>query len=135
MVSFSLKEVIIKFYILAKADIQRETKHPEGMRKIQQLEEGKAPHKPEEEDRVFEKPIFTQLLTGPSELIEGQNAHFECRVLPVGDPTLRFEWYVNGKELKLGEFECSYYCEIFYLNFLSQLEYIEFLFTCRIKIP
>lgn len=77
------------------------------MRKIQQLEEGKAPHKPQEEDRIFEKPIFTQLLTGPSELIEGQNAHFECRVLPVGDPTLRFEWHVNGKELKLGEFVCT----------------------------
>lgn len=74
------------------------------MKKIQQLEEGKVPYKPEDGDRVFEKPIFTQLLTGPSELIEGQNAHFECRVLPVGDSTLRFEWYVNGEELKLGNF-------------------------------
>lgn len=75
------------------------------MRKIQQLEEGKAPYRPMEEDRAYEKPIFTQLLTGPSELIEGQAAHFECRVLPVGDPTLRFEWYVNGKELKMGELQ------------------------------
>lgn len=78
-----------------------ETQHPEGMRKIQQLE---APHAPrrEEADRVFEKPIFTQVLTGPSELWEGQHAHFEARVVPVGDPNLRFEWYVNGVELKLG---------------------------------
>lgn len=87
---------------LAKASIQLETQHPEGMRRIQQLE---APHEMtrEEAERVFEKPIFTQILTGPSELWEGQNAHFEARVVPVGDPTLRFEWYVNGIELKLGK--------------------------------
>lgn len=76
------------------------------MRKIQKLEEGRAPARQEEEDRVFEKPIFTQLLTGPSELIEGQLAHFECRVLPVGDSSLRFEWYCNGKELKMGKYCC-----------------------------
>ena len=35
-------------------------------------------------------------------MLEGQNAHFECRVVPVGDPSLRFEWYVNGVELKMG---------------------------------
>lgn len=104
-------------HVSAKADIERETKHPEGMRKIQQLEEGKVPHKPQEEERVFEKPIFTQLLTGPSELIEGQNAHFECRVLPVGDPTLRFEWYVNGNELKLGELISFYFHKIFSSEF------------------
>lgn len=74
------------------------------MKKIRKLEEGKAPEPSEEADRVFEKPIFTQLLTGPSELVEGQLAHFECRVLPVGDSSLRFEWYINGVELKMGKF-------------------------------
>lgn len=71
------------------------------MRKIQQLEQPLAP-RPEEPDRVYEKPIFTQVLTGPTELWEGQHAHFEARVVPVGDPNLKFQWYVNGVELKLG---------------------------------
>ncbi|XP_054275488.1 titin isoform X3 [Macrosteles quadrilineatus] len=87
--------------IKTKADIQLDTLHQEGMRKIQQLE-SRAPTRDEEPERTFEKPIFTQLLTGPSELWEGQNAHFEARVVPVGDPTLRYEWYVNGVELKMG---------------------------------
>lgn len=95
---------LVTFVFVAKANIQLETQHPEGMRKIQQLEEGRAPARRDEPDRVFEKPIFTQLLTGPSELWEGQHAHFECRVVPVGDPTLRFEWFVNGIELKMGMF-------------------------------
>lgn len=88
-------------FFLAKASIQLDTQHPEGMRKIQRLEQPMA-HRPEEPEKVFEKPIFIQILTGPSELWEGQHAHFEARVVPVGDPNLRFEWYVNGVQLKLG---------------------------------
>lgn len=71
------------------------------MKRIQQLEQPLAPRR-EEPERVFEKPIFTQLLTGPSELWEGQHAHYEARVVPVGDSSMKFEWYVNGVELKLG---------------------------------
>ena len=88
--------------ILSKANIQLESQHPEGMKKIRQLEEGKAPQPEAGPDSEFDKPMFTAHLTGPAELVEGQNAHFECRVLPVGDPCLRFEWYVNGVELKMG---------------------------------
>lgn len=87
--------------IRTKASIQLDTQHPEGMRKIQQLEAPLA-RRDDEPERIFDKPIFTQLLTGPSELWEGQHAHFEARVVPVGDATMRFEWFVNGVELKMG---------------------------------
>lgn len=87
--------------VRTKASIQVDTQHPEGMRKIMQLEQPLA-SRPGETEKAFEKPIFTQLLTGPSEIWEGQHAHFEARVVPVGDPSMRFEWYVNGQELKLG---------------------------------
>ncbi|XP_023947919.2 titin [Bicyclus anynana] len=87
--------------IRTKAAIQTDTQHPEGMKKIQQLEQP-LQRKPDEPEREFEKPIFTQVLTGPSELWEGQHAHYEARVVPVGDPSLRFEWYINGVELKMG---------------------------------
>ena len=76
------------------------------MKKIQMLEEGKEPTRRDEPDQVFEKPIFTNLLTGPSELWEGQRAHFEARVVPVGDPTMRYLWYCNGVELKMGKINC-----------------------------
>jgi hypothetical protein len=35
--------------------------------------------------------------------MEGGNAHFEAQVTPVNDPTLRIEWYFNGKQLTSGE--------------------------------
>ncbi|XP_035789232.1 titin-like isoform X6 [Anopheles albimanus] len=87
--------------IRTKASIQMDSQHPEGMKKIIALEQ---PHQQRAEDAeaAFEKPIFTQLLTGPSELWEGQHAHFEARVVPVGDASMKYEWYVNGVELKMG---------------------------------
>ncbi|KAL1117095.1 hypothetical protein AAG570_004423, partial [Ranatra chinensis] len=88
--------------IKTKAGIQMETQHPEGWKQIRKLEEGREPAQRVEPEQVFEKPIFTQLLTGPSELWEGQRAHYEARVVPVGDSTMRFQWFVNGVELKMG---------------------------------
>lgn len=34
--------------------------------------------------------------------MEGQPAHFECRVIPIGDPNLYYEWYINGIEIPIG---------------------------------
>lgn len=85
----------------SRSGIQFDTQHPEALKKIHQLEMPLA-SRPDEPERAFEKPIFTQLLTGPTEIWEGSGAHFEARVVPVGDPSLRFEWFVNGKELQLG---------------------------------
>lgn len=59
--------------------------------------------------QVYDKPVFTNNLTGPEQVMEGQSAHYECRVVPVGDPNMRFEWYCNGVELKMGKYE-SVYC-------------------------
>lgn len=69
--------------------------------------EAKEAGRPEEPEKVFDKPIFTQLLTGPTELWEGQMARYECRVVPVGDTSLKFEWYMNGVELKMGKIATS----------------------------
>uniref|UniRef100_A0A0K8UMS0 Regulatory protein zeste n=1 Tax=Bactrocera latifrons TaxID=174628 RepID=A0A0K8UMS0_BACLA len=87
--------------VVSEASIQMDTQHPDSISRIHQLERPSAP-RAEEPERAFEKPIFTQLLTGPSELWEGQHAHFEARVVPVGDPSLKFEWYINGVELQMG---------------------------------
>jgi titin len=51
-------------------------------------------------DKVYEKPVFVSELTGPSELYEGEHAQLQCHVIPVGDSTLTYEWFLNGVELK-----------------------------------
>lgn len=49
-----------------------------------------------------EVPKFVTQLTQTYERLEGDNAHFECKLLPVGDPTMKVEWFVNGKPLITG---------------------------------
>ena len=36
------------------------------------------------------------------DLVEGQPAHFDCRVEPVGDASMRIEWFHNGRPLGSG---------------------------------
>lgn len=54
-------------------------------------------------ERAFEKPVFTVPLYGPAEVTEGMPARFEARVVPIGDPDLKIQWYVNGVALKQGK--------------------------------
>merc|ERR1719211_15130 len=47
-------------------------------------------------------PRFTVPIENMVNLKEGENAHFEARLIPTDDPTLSIEWYWNGKALKAG---------------------------------
>ncbi|KAF0303161.1 Titin [Amphibalanus amphitrite] len=87
--------------IRSEASIILDTQHPASMPKLKALEE-RVPEQRPETVQHFEKPVFTMPLTGPADIIEMQHAHFEARCVPVGDPNLKFEWFCNGKELKLG---------------------------------
>ncbi|KAL6255452.1 hypothetical protein P5V15_013787 [Pogonomyrmex californicus] len=117
--------------IKTKASIQLDTQHPEAQRKIAQLE-AKETGRPEEPEKIFDKPIFTQLLTGPTELWEGQMARYECRVVPVGDASLKFEWYMNGIELKMGSrFHVSHDFGYVTLDILKVIPEDSGVYTCK----
>ncbi|XP_014485703.1 PREDICTED: titin [Dinoponera quadriceps] len=118
--------------IKTKANIQLDTQHPEAQRRIAKLEADKGLGRPEEPEKVFDKPIFTQLLTGPTELWEGQMARYECRVVPVGDASLRFEWYMNGVELKMGSrFHVSHDFGYVTLDILKVISEDSGVYTCK----
>ncbi|KAK6037027.1 immunoglobulin I-set domain protein, partial [Cooperia oncophora] len=55
---------------------------------------------PEERPDVdYGPPKFTTPLASPPELLEGQMAHLEAQVTPVLDPTLKIEWFHDGKPM------------------------------------
>lgn len=56
-----------------------------------------------EESRTFQRPVFTQPLQNLDNLTEGETAHFECRLIPVGDPKLKVEWFRNEKPIETSE--------------------------------
>ena len=45
----------------------------------------------------FKSPIRPLL-----NLAENQSAHFECRLVPVGDPDMKVDWYKDGVMLQHG---------------------------------
>lgn len=70
---------------------------PEALAKIAALEETQVRQIPETEED-FESPVFITHLNNV-ECSEGETAHFEARVGPSKDPTMKVTWYINGKEL------------------------------------
>lgn len=58
------------------------------------------------------------------DLQEGRNAHFEAQLHPVSDPTMKVEWYMNGKPITASMFS---YTILYQLKTVTQLyNYLRF---------
>lgn len=91
----------ISMKVTAKSSIIVDSQRPEGLEKIRQLEEHTPYKRPEiDEPTTRQRPVFTQPLQNIDSIAEAQTAHFECRLIPVGDPTLKVEWFRNEKPLE-----------------------------------
>ena len=49
------------------------------------------------------KACFVKSLMSVKEVTEGANAFFEAQITPTNDPSLKIEWFLNGKPLPLGK--------------------------------
>ena len=49
-----------------------------------------------EESTRYAAPSFLTPLRDLN-IIEGEKVHFDAKVAPVGDPTMKVEWFCNGK--------------------------------------
>lgn len=80
-----------------------ESQHENALQKIHQLEDSTKYQRREEEDLIVKQaPRFITHLNGPTKLVEGQSAHYECRIEPYPDPNMKVEWLLNGKPLQSG---------------------------------
>lgn len=51
----------------------------------------------------MEKPEFGRPLKNIEHLAEGKMAHLEATLTPVNDPTMKVEWFRNGKPVPQGK--------------------------------
>ena len=72
------------------------------MDRIQHLETRSVKERTESTYTSSAAPRFTVPIENMNDLREGENAHFEARLVPQDDPNLIVEWYWNGKALKAG---------------------------------
>ncbi|VDM78989.1 unnamed protein product [Strongylus vulgaris] len=95
-------ETSCEFDVERLKSILSDTAHPESLRRITEMEQLQ-PAKPSEEEMPLEPPVFTQQLTGPSEVLkEGQSVHMDCVVQPINDPNLKIEWFCDERPLMFG---------------------------------
>ena len=56
----------------------------------------------ENEIEISVAPRFVSHARSLDNMVEGQNAHFEAKIEPLGDPTLHVEWFKDGRPVTLG---------------------------------
>lgn len=83
-----------------RPSIEQSSQHPSSLQYIQQVEDYSKYQRQESIDEVNnQKPIFIRPLQNLGDLEEGRNAHFEAQLTPVSDPTMRVEWYKDGRPI------------------------------------
>lgn len=98
---FNRTEMVL--LIAARASIDTSSMHRGLYEKTRRLEDKFVEPKYEIEEISKSKPIFTVPLNEVPPVNEGRNVHLECRLEPMGDPTMRVEWFHNGKPVTVGE--------------------------------
>ena len=88
--------------VSSRSNLITESQHQAALDKIQYLESDARFRRPDEVDSaVTDKPNFGRPLRNLN-LAEGQSAHLEATLVPVNDPTMRVEWYHNGRPISQG---------------------------------
>lgn len=95
-----VSETKAMLHVTPRVTIERTSQHPESLQYIQHLEDySKYQHQESMEEQTSQRPQFIRPLQDLGELQEGRNAHFEAQLTPVSDPTMRVEWYKDGKSI------------------------------------
>lgn len=83
-----------------RASIEQTSQHPESLQYITNLEDYSRYQRTESvEESSKQRPNFIRPLHDLGQLNEGRNAHFEAQLTPVSDPTMKVEWYKDGKPI------------------------------------
>ena len=79
----------------------------------------------EEEVSRYGPPSFVTPLNDLT-IMEGEKAHLDAKVAPVGDPSIKVEWYCNGQAIAASKFSNFHtaYLNLFLLDcfFFQALE-------------
>ena len=62
----------------------------------------------EEEISRYGPPSFMTPLNDLT-IMEGEKAHLDAKVGPVGDPSIKVEWYCNGQAITASKYYYSFY--------------------------
>ncbi|CAG5126018.1 unnamed protein product, partial [Candidula unifasciata] len=94
--------------------------------------EGEAPPVEDVYDREKQKPALFKTQIQDLYLKENDAAHFECKLLPYGDPTMKVEWFKDNEPLHYGtRYEPAYDFGFVTLNILWMYPEDSGVYECR----
>lgn len=113
-------------------DIQTDTMHDGAMEQIHYLEDASRYQRTtQEQTEIKTAPNFVKSLKN-IETVEGTNIHLEARLQPIGDSSMRVEWFFNDAPLKVGHrFKPAYDFDYVALDLLSVYPVDSGIYTCR----
>lgn len=94
--------------VQARKSIYLESQHEDALGRLHRLEDRSRHQRPSvPDDVVTQAPMFTQPIKDVH-VAESQAAHFEGRLIPVGDDKLKVEWLRNGVPIEA----CKCWCNL-----------------------
>lgn len=120
--------------IIERSDILTDTQNEQAIEQIQMLEDSARKSRQVTDDiTVMQAPQFSRPLHN-IEIVEGTNVHMECRLQPVGDPTMRVDWFCNGRPIRTGHrFRPAYDFDYVALDLLSVYPEDSGVYTCQAR--
>jgi hypothetical protein len=83
--------------VKVRETIVKDTIHESALQQINYLESQRVTQT-QEEGLTTQAPIFTASVRD-LQVVEGAPAHFEAKLVPIGDPTLKVEWLKDGRPI------------------------------------
>lgn len=98
---FGTDSTSAKIKVEGRSGIVYDWQQPKKKEKITELEDflNRPPEEAPDAEKDFDAPNFPEPLTDFGEMMEGDSAHFQCKLEPVGDPSMRIEWIHNGEKV------------------------------------
>lgn len=97
---FFLSNILLWYLLAVRASIEQTSQHPDSLQYLSQLEDySKYQRTDSIEEVTAQRPQFIRPLHDLGQLQEGRNAHFEAQLTPVSDPTMKVEWYKDGRSI------------------------------------
>lgn len=92
----------VKLNVASRSSVVYESQHDAALEKIQYLEDAsRNQRRPEDDQFVAEKPQFGRPLRNAN-VAEGVPVHLEATLIPVNDPTMKVDWFCNGRPVPQG---------------------------------
>ena len=86
----------------AHAQVDYSTLHSKTMQETAKFEAKQEIRQEFEEVAAHGPPVFKTTLVSPEPVTDGKNIHLEARLEPIGDPSMKVEWFFNGRPLTIG---------------------------------